>query len=89
MSANPITRRSRPVRDDRTLESLIHCLGIAMFLEKEAVVTVWSDFEDQTFQGNITKLDKQLKSIKIQNKNEYAWVDFEQVLKIEIVNKEE
>ncbi|UUZ85738.1 YolD-like family protein [Paenibacillus sp. P26] len=77
-----------PTRDKEALQTMIRKLGMAMFMEKEAVVTVWTDVEDQTIQGMITKLDKERKSIKIENEKEYTWVPFDHVLSIEIVQTE-
>ncbi|MEF3303863.1 hypothetical protein [Paenibacillus sp. GYB003] len=69
----------------RQYEENIRSLAVAMFTEKEAIVTVRGDLEAQTIQGRITKLDKERKRIKIENADEYCWVDFPDVAGIEIV----
>ncbi|TMV46589.1 YolD-like family protein [Paenibacillus mesophilus] len=70
---------------DRQYEENIRSLAVAMFTEKVAIVTVRGDSEHQTIQGRITKLDKERKRIKIENAEEYCWVDFPDVAGIELV----
>jgi predicted RNA-binding protein len=70
---------------DRQHEENIRSLAVAMFTEKVAIVTVKGDLEHQTIQGRITKLDKERKRIKIENAEEYCWVDFPDVAGIELV----
>ncbi|SFL06177.1 YolD-like protein [Paenibacillus sp. 1_12] len=82
---NNLIKRIRPENDKHALDSLIRTLAVAMFTERETVVTVWSDYEDQMFRGKITKLDKVHKTIRIENEEEYAWVPIEDVTNMEIV----
>lgn len=70
---------------NRQYEEKIRSLAVAMFTEREAVVTVRSDTEPQTIQGRITKLDKERKRIKIENAEEYCWIDFPDVDGIELI----
>lgn len=77
--------RRRPDLDDRQYEENIRSLAVALFTESEAVVTVWGDEEDQTIQGRITKLDKELKRIKVENEWEYSWIDFTDVAGIRLL----
>lgn len=74
-----------PETDPLQYEENIRCLAVAMFTEREAIVTVHGDTEKQTFQGRITKLDKARKRIMIENAKEYCWVDFPDVTGIELV----
>ncbi|MDF2964433.1 MAG: hypothetical protein K0S39_6168 [Paenibacillus sp.] len=71
--------------DERRIEEIIRSLAVAMFTEKDTVVTVWSEFEDQTFRGQITKLDQKFRKIKIENDEEYSWIDFDDIVNIEII----
>lgn len=71
--------------DDRQYEENIRSLAVAMFTEKVAIITVRSDMEHQTIQGRITQLDKQTKTIKIENEEEYCWIHFPDVAGIELV----
>lgn len=70
---------------DRRYEENIRALAVAMFTEKVAIVTVKSDLERQTIQGRITKLDKERRRIKIENAEEYCWIDFPDVAGIELI----
>ncbi|WP_158606389.1 YolD-like family protein [Paenibacillus ginsengarvi] len=72
-------------RRSRQHEETIRSLAVAMFTEKEAIVTVRGDSEAQTIQGRITKLDKERKRIKIENAFEYCWIDFPDVTGIELI----
>jgi hypothetical protein len=67
------------------LESLIRDLGVAMFTEKTAVITVWSEEEDLTFVGKITTLDKLTRTIRVESVDEYTWIPFDDVLNIDII----
>jgi hypothetical protein len=80
-----VNYRTKPFLDKQVLEEIIRSLAVAMFTEKETIVTVWSEYEDQTFRGKLTKLDKRLNEIKIENDEEYSWIHFHDIVNIEIV----
>lgn len=82
---NKLHTRTSPEKDERAIESLIRSLAVAMFTERETVVTVWTEYEDQTFRGKITELDKLHRTIRIENEEEYTWVQFDDVTDIEII----
>lgn len=79
------SQRTKQLRTEEAKESLIRSLGVAMFTEREAIISVRGDSQLQTFQGKITQLDKQLRNIRVENKDEYTWIPFEDVMKIEII----
>ncbi|PYI54511.1 YolD-like family protein [Paenibacillus flagellatus] len=77
--------RRAPAIDDLQYEENIRSLAVALFTERETIVTVWGDGEDQSIQGRITKLDKERRRIKIENAAEYSWIDFADVIGIELL----
>ncbi|WP_282940769.1 YolD-like family protein [Paenibacillus sp. RC67] len=81
-------KRKRPEKDEQELESLIRTLAVAIFTERENIVTVWSEYEDQTFRGKITELDKVHRTIRIENEEEYTWIQFDDVMDIEIITSD-
>lgn len=61
----------KPVLDEQQHEEIIRTLAVAIFADKEATVTVWGDYENETIVGKLTRLDKQLKRIKVEKNDEY------------------
>lgn len=77
--------RPRPEKDEQAMEALIRTLAVAIFTERETIITVWSEYEEQSFRGIITELDKVHRTIRIENNEEYSWIPLEDVLDMVII----
>ncbi|MDF2650895.1 MAG: YolD-like protein [Paenibacillus sp.] len=73
-----------PIDDGQYAEN-IRSLAVAMFTEKDAIVTVRCEMDLQKIQGRITQVDKYNKTIKIENAQEYCWIRFPDITGIELV----
>ncbi|UQZ82038.1 hypothetical protein SK3146_01195 [Paenibacillus konkukensis] len=62
-------------------------LNTIMSAKLESVVTVRTDREDQTFQGQITLLDKKQRQIKIENDEEYSWILLDDIVDISLIEE--
>lgn len=71
--------------DEQAFESITRALGVALFTEKEVIVTVWSEEEDQSIRGKITKFDRTSRRFRVENAEEYSWISFHDVRSIDLI----
>jgi len=75
-------RRTKPELDEQELEIISHAIGESMSTGSEIVLQLFEPFEDKEIRGVVTKIDQQLKRIKVEFADDYDWIKLEDIVKV-------
>ncbi|TCZ75335.1 YolD-like family protein [Paenibacillus albiflavus] len=75
-------RRTKPELDEQELEIISRAIGESMSEGSEIVLQLYDPFEDLEVRGVVTKIDQQLKRIKIEYGDDYDWIKLEDILSV-------
>lgn len=78
-------KKARPELDEQAFLEIFYSIDEAYNSQSLVKVIIFDDYEDREYIGVITKVDQQLKKIKLeQDEDQYEWVQVENILEIHL-----
>ncbi|MCM3632105.1 YolD-like family protein [Paenibacillus camelliae] len=80
-----LNKKQRPVLDEQRFEELSYRMFEALYKNLEVAITVFHPYMDTVITGMITKIDTQLKRVKVVSEggDEELWISFSDLLDID------
>jgi hypothetical protein len=77
-------KKPRPELDEQEQEDIARGIGYSYGTKQPVSFILYGEFEDRTLTGVVTKVDQQLKRIKVEFGEEWEWVNFKDIIKVEL-----
>ncbi|KIL42109.1 hypothetical protein SD70_02700 [Gordoniibacillus kamchatkensis] len=74
-------RHERPILGEDERDEINRAILESVHTGRRLMLTIYDPFQDYELAGIVTKLDQQMRRIKIEHGEEVTWVPFEDVLK--------
>ncbi|WP_019533672.1 YolD-like family protein [Paenibacillus ginsengihumi] len=75
-----LRKNARPQLDDQEMERISMLLSESMLCKKEVELALFKEFEISRLTGIITKIDRQRKSVRLAQENDYVWVQVADIM---------
>jgi len=75
-------RRIKPELDEQEWELISRAIGESMSDGTEIKLLLFDPFEDVVVVGVVTKVDQQLKRIKLEYDSDYDWIKLEDIVRV-------
>jgi hypothetical protein len=78
------SRIPRPTLDDQELELISAAIGQSYSNRSNVTLTVYDGYQYLEVIGTVTKVDQQLKRLRIDYEDEWEWVNMRDIIKAEV-----
>lgn len=76
-------KKMKPEYDEQMLRLIGYTIHDAYKLKCRVKVTTYGEYEDREYNGVVTKIDQQLKRIKVENEDHFNWIKIDDILLID------
>lgn len=77
-----LERKERPLLSEQRIEELSQLISEAYFSNSAATIILFGEYKNRSIKGMITKIDVQLRRLKVEQENEAIWVPLEEIMDI-------
>jgi hypothetical protein len=78
-----ILKKRKPLIDFEEQESFTRLLAFSLWEKQKVTIVLYGEFHDQEYTGVATKIDQQKRMIRMESTEDYTWIHFDDIVKIE------
>jgi hypothetical protein len=75
-------KRAKPMLHDDEYEVMIRCIKESYYTQKTIVVELFHEYEAEYVSGRVTRIDEQMRHIRLDRSDEHTWVAVEQIVQV-------